>query len=128
MSIPEVQLETWSKVGSQTQSKETYATVRSALDDKTATYAGSIEIFLQGSYGNDTNVYRLRCSAEGQDGWQTARNASCGQLDLDTWDRWLGMPCSQRDHLKGPEGRMKFRQARFAACVRVRKTRPSLLS
>ncbi len=57
MSIPEAQLETWSKVGSQTQSKDTYATIRNALDDKNAPYAGSIEIFLQGSYGNDTNVY-----------------------------------------------------------------------
>jgi hypothetical protein len=57
MSIPEAQLETWSKVGSQTQSKDTYATVRNALDDKTAAYSGHVEIFLQGSYGNDTNVY-----------------------------------------------------------------------
>jgi Nucleotidyltransferase domain len=57
MSIPEAQLETWSKVGSQTQSTDTYATVRNALDDKNAAYAGSIEIFLQGSYGNDTNVF-----------------------------------------------------------------------
>ena len=57
MSIPESQLETWSKVGSQTQSKDTYATIRYALEDKTAPYTGSIEIFLQGSYGNDTNVY-----------------------------------------------------------------------
>lgn len=57
MTIPENQLETWSKVGSQTQSKDTYATIRSALDDKSANYAGSIDIFLQGSYGNDTNVY-----------------------------------------------------------------------
>ncbi len=57
MPIPETQLETWSKVGSQTQSKDTYATIRNALDDKNAPYAGSIEIFLQGSYGNDTNVY-----------------------------------------------------------------------
>jgi hypothetical protein len=57
MGIPESQLETWSKVGSQTQSKETYATIRNALDDKSAPYAGDIDIFLQGSYGNDTNVY-----------------------------------------------------------------------
>ncbi len=57
MSIPEAQLETWSKVGSQTQSKDTYATIRNALDDKNAAYAGSIEISLQGSYGNDTNVF-----------------------------------------------------------------------
>jgi hypothetical protein len=57
MSIPESQLETWSKVGSQTQSKDTYATIRDALSINTAPYAGDIEIFLQGSYGNDTNVY-----------------------------------------------------------------------
>ena len=57
MPIPENQLDTWSKVGSQTQSKDTYATIRNALDIKTARYAGHIEIFLQGSYGNDTNIY-----------------------------------------------------------------------
>jgi hypothetical protein len=57
MPIPEKQLETWSNVGSQTQSKDTYATIRNALDDKKAPYAGSVEIFLQGSYGNDTNVF-----------------------------------------------------------------------
>src|SRR5258708_5208919 len=57
MPIPETQLDTWSKVGSQTQSKDTYATIRNALDVATAPYTGNIEIFLQGSYGNDTNVY-----------------------------------------------------------------------
>src|SRR5215475_3793114 len=57
MGIPEDQLDTWSKVGSQTQSKETYATIRNALDDKAAAYAGHVDIFLQGSYGNDTNVF-----------------------------------------------------------------------
>jgi hypothetical protein len=57
MPIPETQLDTWAKVGSQTQSKDTYATIRNALDIATAPYNGDIEIFLQGSYGNDTNVY-----------------------------------------------------------------------
>lgn len=57
MSIPESQLETWSKVGSQTQSKDTYATIRNALNVSTSPYSGSIDIFLQGSYGNDTNVF-----------------------------------------------------------------------
>ena len=57
MTIPETQLDTWAKVGSQTQSKETYAAIRNALDIATAPYNGDIEIFLQGSYGNDTNVY-----------------------------------------------------------------------
>jgi hypothetical protein len=57
MPIPEAQLERWSKVGSQTQSKDTYATIRNALNNNNAPYAGSVECFLQGSYGNDTNVY-----------------------------------------------------------------------
>lgn len=57
MSIPEGQLETWSKVGSQVQSKETYATIRNALNITTAPYVGKVDIFLQGSYGNDTNVF-----------------------------------------------------------------------
>lgn len=57
MGIPETQLDAWSKVGSQTQSKDTYATIRNGLDDKDAPYAGKVDIFLQGSYGNDTNVY-----------------------------------------------------------------------
>src|ERR1700722_6911630 len=57
MSIGETQLDTWSKVGSQVQSKETYATVRNALNVNTAPYAGDVDIYLQGSYGNDTNVF-----------------------------------------------------------------------
>ena len=58
MPIPEAQLEIWSKQGSITQSKETYATIRLALEDGSAAYASkSFEIFLQGSYGNDTNIY-----------------------------------------------------------------------
>lgn len=57
MPIPESQLETWAKVGSQTQSKDTYATIRNALDISTAPYKGNANIFLQGSYGNDTNVF-----------------------------------------------------------------------
>jgi hypothetical protein len=57
MPIPESQLDTWSKIGSQTQSKDTYSTIRNALDTATAPYTKNIEIFLQGSYGNDTNVF-----------------------------------------------------------------------
>jgi hypothetical protein len=61
MAIPEAQLETWSAIGSQTQSKNTYATVRLCLDSNDAPYhkrGKTTRIFLQGSYGNDTNVYR----------------------------------------------------------------------
>ena len=58
MSIPESQLDTWSKQGSVAQSRDTYGTIKGALEDATAPYAGkSYSIFLQGSYGNDTNIY-----------------------------------------------------------------------
>jgi len=58
MAISESQLDTWSKQGSVTQSQATYATVRTCLEASDAPYAGrSKSIFLQGSYGNDTNIY-----------------------------------------------------------------------
>lgn len=58
MVIPESQLETWSKQGSVTQSSTTYQIVRNALQDSKAVYADkTFEVFLQGSYGNDTNIY-----------------------------------------------------------------------
>lgn len=59
MAIPESQLETWSHQGSVTQSAQTYETVRNVLSDSTSPYySKDFSIFLQGSYGNDTNVYR----------------------------------------------------------------------
>ena len=58
MPIPEAQLDTWSKQGSITQSKNTYARIKKALEAAETGYAGkSFDSFLQGSYGNDTNVY-----------------------------------------------------------------------
>jgi hypothetical protein len=58
MPIPESQLETWSHQGAITGSKTTYATVKSALESTTAPYSGKdYQVFLQGSYGNDTNIY-----------------------------------------------------------------------
>jgi hypothetical protein len=58
MPISESQLETWSHQGSITQSSSTYQTVRTALLDAKAVYAKKdYEVFLQGSYGNDTNIY-----------------------------------------------------------------------
>jgi hypothetical protein len=58
MAIPEAQLETWSKQGSVTQSKATYATIKAALETVDAPYAAKdYSVFLQGSYGNDTNIY-----------------------------------------------------------------------
>jgi hypothetical protein len=58
MPIPESQLDTWSHQGSVAQSRDTYQTVRNALTAASASYAvQSYEVFLQGSYGNDTNIY-----------------------------------------------------------------------
>jgi len=59
MAIPEHQLDTWAKQGSVTQSAQTYNTIKSVLDDANAPYhSRKPSVFLQGSYGNDTNVYR----------------------------------------------------------------------
>jgi hypothetical protein len=59
MAIPESQLETWSHQGSVTQSAQTYAMIQNALNDAASPYyAKHYSIFLQGSYGNDTNVFR----------------------------------------------------------------------
>lgn len=58
MAIPEAQLDTWSHQGSITNSANTGNSVKNALD----TYTGfpediSFNVYLQGSYKNDTNVY-----------------------------------------------------------------------
>lgn len=59
MAIPDSQLETWSHLGSVTQSAQTYDMIRKVLNDSTSPYySKDFSIFLQGSYGNDTNVYR----------------------------------------------------------------------
>jgi hypothetical protein len=58
MPIPESQLETWSHQGSITQSSNTYNTIKNVLEASTTPYAGkNFKVFLQGSYGNDTNIY-----------------------------------------------------------------------
>jgi hypothetical protein len=58
MGIPEAQLETWSHQGAIAGSSSTYSTVKNALESATAAYSGkSYKVFLQGSYGNDTNVW-----------------------------------------------------------------------
>lgn len=58
MAIPEAQLETWSHQGSVKQSAATYQTIRGALESDAVPYMNrNFEVFLQGSYGNDTNVY-----------------------------------------------------------------------
>ena len=59
MAIPETQLETWSHLGSVTQSASTYNTIKNVLNDNGSPYfSKSFTIFLQGSYGNATNVFK----------------------------------------------------------------------
>lgn len=58
MPIPESQLDTWSHQGSITQSSNTYNSIKNVLQANTTPYAGrNFKVFLQGSYGNDTNIY-----------------------------------------------------------------------
>jgi hypothetical protein len=58
MAIPEKQLDTWSAQGAVARSKNTYATVKAALEDANAPYKSkSYSVFLQGSYCNDTNIF-----------------------------------------------------------------------
>ncbi len=58
MGIVETQLDTWANQGSITQSSTTYATIKNALEAAGTPYSGkTFATFLQGSYGNDTNIY-----------------------------------------------------------------------
>ena len=58
MAIAEAQLETWSAQGKTGQFTDTYNAIRANLVDSSAPYpVGECEAFLQGSYGNDTNVW-----------------------------------------------------------------------
>ena len=58
MAISEDQLENWSHQGSVQQSAATYQSIKRVLEDPGAPYANrSFKVFLQGSYGNDTNVW-----------------------------------------------------------------------
>lgn len=58
MGISEAQLETWSAQGKTGQFTDTYNSIRGNLLDGSAPYpVKNCEVFLQGSYGNDTNVW-----------------------------------------------------------------------
>lgn len=59
MAIPETQLDAWSKQGAIATSRDTYASVKGVLENSESPYySKSFVTFLQGSYGNDTNVFR----------------------------------------------------------------------
>jgi hypothetical protein len=58
MAIPLSQLETWSHQGAIQGSSTTYNTIKNVLQSSSAPYAGkNYNVFLQGSYCNDTNIY-----------------------------------------------------------------------
>lgn len=58
MTIPKSQLEIWSHQGSITQSSNTYNSIKATLEATDTPYsAKNYKVFLQGSYGNDTNIY-----------------------------------------------------------------------
>jgi Ca2+-binding RTX toxin-like protein len=58
MAIPENQLEIWTHIGAGPQSAATYQSIKGVIEHKDAPYASrQVDSFLQGSYGNDTNVY-----------------------------------------------------------------------
>ena len=58
MAIAERQLETWAQRGKTGQFTDTYKSIRGNVLNGSAPYpAADVEVFLQGSYGNDTNVW-----------------------------------------------------------------------
>jgi len=58
MAVDEAQLETWSAQGSVQQSAATYKSISGVLNDSGSPYyPKNFDTFLQGSYGNDTNVW-----------------------------------------------------------------------
>ena len=103
MPIPESQLQTWSNLGATTNSKNTYATIRGVLNSADNLSSRTIDIYLQGSYANATNIR--------------------GDSDVDivtelqsVWQRDLGRLTDvqkrayERDHVDSDYGWDNFRQ------------------
>jgi hypothetical protein len=58
VAIAESQLQTWAQQGKTSQVTDTYRSIRDSLLGGSAPYpVKDVEVFLQGSYGNDTNVW-----------------------------------------------------------------------
>jgi hypothetical protein len=65
MSISESQLEIWAKPGNQVQSANTYGAIKPVIESTDSPFNGrDISSYLQGSYGNDTNVYGLEADVD----------------------------------------------------------------
>jgi hypothetical protein len=57
VGIPESQLKTWANQGAAGMAKSTYASIRNALQEELNLPPTSYDVYLQGSYRNDTNIY-----------------------------------------------------------------------
>jgi tRNA nucleotidyltransferase (CCA-adding enzyme) len=58
MVIPEKQLETWTNQGAVTSAQKAHESIRAALAAQTSPIKDmNVDIFLQGSYRNFTNIY-----------------------------------------------------------------------
>ena len=58
MAIPESQLETWCNQGAVTTSSQAYASIKAAIEHVNSDVKSvNPEVYLQGSYGNSTNIY-----------------------------------------------------------------------
>lgn len=58
MAISNEQLEIWSHIGAEGQSKNTYHYLKRIIEDPLSSYKNcDVNVFLQGSYGNDTNIF-----------------------------------------------------------------------
>ena len=55
--VSETQLETWSNRGAETTAQTTYASIKNALNTSANLEAYEFDVYLQGSYGNATNIY-----------------------------------------------------------------------
>ena len=56
MTIPSEQLEIWSHIGAIASSKNTYDSIKNCIDGHTFPEGVKYEVYIQGSYGNSTNI------------------------------------------------------------------------
>lgn len=90
MSIPESKLNFWSHQGAIQTSVSTYNSIKSALDNIGNLSPSDYEIFLQGSYGNDTNIYSesdVDIVVKLNKTFQTNKN-SLSQKELEEFNRY----------------------------------------
>jgi hypothetical protein len=96
MGIAESQLDTWSHQGAITGSRDTYASIRKVLEATSTPYANKdYKIFLQGSYGNDTNIF--------------------SESDVDVVIRLDGSACFQSDLSMLPVDQQNLQKASYAS-------------